>query len=194
MLATSIFSFSNTVLYPFKDKSYYFSHIKFVACPGFELGHPPKLWFGKELTLSQTSPGVYMSAVQVFWKHCGKKRNCSTRLENSLPFSSNLKLSSATSFSLEESKICCMGKGWAKAPNANANTWQWCMICSQNFKLKLQNSRLCQWVEMVWGQQNIWDINTVIHLCKDILYGWLPGFSPFSTVGFFFKSFTKTLG
>ena len=28
------------------------------------------------LTLSQTSPGFYVSAVQVFWKHCGKKRNC----------------------------------------------------------------------------------------------------------------------
>ena len=28
-------------------------------------------------TLSQTSPGFYMSAVQVFRKHCGKKRNCS---------------------------------------------------------------------------------------------------------------------
>ena len=29
------------------------------------------------LTLSQTSPGFYVSAVQVFWKHCGKRRNCS---------------------------------------------------------------------------------------------------------------------
>ena len=28
-------------------------------------------------TLSQTSPGFYMSAVKVFGKHCGKKRNCS---------------------------------------------------------------------------------------------------------------------
>ena len=32
-------------------------------------------------------------------------------LENFLPFSSSLKLSSANSFSLEESKICCLGKG-----------------------------------------------------------------------------------
>ena len=30
-------------------------------------------------TLSQTSPGFYMSAVQVFWKHSGKKRNSSWR-------------------------------------------------------------------------------------------------------------------
>ena len=29
------------------------------------------------LTLSHTSPGFYVSAVQVFWKHCGQKRNCS---------------------------------------------------------------------------------------------------------------------
>ena len=29
------------------------------------------------LTLSQTSPGFYVSSVQVFWKHCGKRSNCS---------------------------------------------------------------------------------------------------------------------
>ena len=29
------------------------------------------------LTLSQTSPGFYVSAVRVFRKHCGKRRNCS---------------------------------------------------------------------------------------------------------------------
>ena len=28
------------------------------------------------LTLSQISPGFYASAVKVFWKHCGKRRNC----------------------------------------------------------------------------------------------------------------------
>ena len=31
------------------------------------------------LTLSNTSPGLYLSTVQVFWKHCGKRRNCSLR-------------------------------------------------------------------------------------------------------------------
>ena len=35
----------------------------------------------------------------------------STLLENFLPYLSNLKLMSANSFSLEESKICCLGKG-----------------------------------------------------------------------------------
>ena len=29
------------------------------------------------LTLSQTSPGFYVAAIQVFRKHCGKRRNCS---------------------------------------------------------------------------------------------------------------------
>ena len=32
-------------------------------------------------------------------------------LENFLPFSTNSKFPSAYSFSLEESKICCLGKG-----------------------------------------------------------------------------------
>ena len=56
------------------------------------------------LTLSQISPAVYVSALQIFWKHCGKRTNCllqaispfptvfSTILENFLLFSSNLKL------------------------------------------------------------------------------------------------------
>ena len=75
------------------------------------------------LTLSQTSPGFYMSALKVFRKHCGKRRNCSlqsispfptmfyTLFENFLPFSSNLKLWSANCFSLEVSKMCGLGKG-----------------------------------------------------------------------------------
>ena len=33
--------------------------------------------FAKELTVSQTSFCFYASAVQVFRKHCGKRRNCS---------------------------------------------------------------------------------------------------------------------
>ena len=36
----------------------------------------------------------------------------STHLENFLPFSSNLKYSSSNSFSLEESKIFCLEKGY----------------------------------------------------------------------------------
>ena len=37
-----------------------------------------------------------------------------TRLDNFLPLSSNLELSSENSFSLEGSKICRLGKGLAK--------------------------------------------------------------------------------
>ena len=37
------------------------------------------------LTLSQTNPCFYVSEVQVFWKHCGKRRNCSWRAISSFP-------------------------------------------------------------------------------------------------------------
>ena len=75
------------------------------------------------ITLSQTSPDFYVCAVQAFWKHCRKRRNCPSRaishfptmfyvrLENFLPFSFNFKLSSANSISFEVSKICRLGKG-----------------------------------------------------------------------------------
>ena len=66
-------------------------------------------FFFNHFTLSQTSTGFYVSAVQVFWKHCVKMRNCSpfptvfsTLFENFLPFLSDLKLLPANSFSLEE--------------------------------------------------------------------------------------------
>ena len=74
------------------------------------------------LTLSQTNHYFYVSAVQVFWKHCGKRKNCSERATspfpivfsthwNFLPFLSILELSSPNSFwSLEQSKICRLGK------------------------------------------------------------------------------------
>ena len=74
------------------------------------------------LNLSQTSPGFYVSAVQVFWKHSGKRRICLLRaispfpamfsicLKSFLPFSIKMKLSSANSFNLDESKIFLFGK------------------------------------------------------------------------------------
>ena len=70
------------------------------------------------LTHSHTMTPFHAPGKQAFWKHCGKRRNCSeraispfptvfsTRVDNFLPFTSNMKLSSANSFSLEESKIC----------------------------------------------------------------------------------------
>ena len=76
------------------------------------------------LTHSHTMTPFDAPGKQAFWKHCGKRRNCSlraispfpsafsSRLDNFLPFSSNLKLSSANSLSLEESKICRLVMGY----------------------------------------------------------------------------------
>ena len=36
-------------------------------------------------TLSQTSPGFYVSAVQVLQKHCWKRRNCLTQAISPFP-------------------------------------------------------------------------------------------------------------
>ena len=71
-------------------------------------------------TFSQTSPGFYVSATQVYCKHCGKIERikqfllfpqCVLPFKKTLPFSPNLKLWSVNSFRLEESKICRLGKG-----------------------------------------------------------------------------------
>ena len=74
------------------------------------------------LSLSQTSPGFYVTQYKSFENTVGKgeiARNeqfllfpvFSTFLENFPPFSSNLKLLSANSLKLEESKTCRLGKG-----------------------------------------------------------------------------------
>ena len=80
-----------------------------------------KCWYSC-LALSQPSPGFYVSALQ-FLKTLWEKEKLlvraispfttlfSIRLKNFLPFSSNLKLSSAKSFSLKESKIGMWSKG-----------------------------------------------------------------------------------
>ena len=82
-----------------------------------------KLVMNNGLTHSHTMTPFDASGKEAFWKHCGKRRNCSQRaispfptvfstcLDNFLPFLSNLKLSSANSFSLEESKIFRLVKG-----------------------------------------------------------------------------------
>ena len=51
-----------------------------------------------------------VSLLKTLWEKGGIARN-SIRLENFQSFPSNLKLSSANFFSLEESKICRLGKG-----------------------------------------------------------------------------------
>ena len=74
------------------------------------------------LTHSHTMTPFDASGKQVLRKHCGKRRNCSSRaispfptvfstcFDNFLPFSSKVKLS-ANSFSLEGSKICRLVMG-----------------------------------------------------------------------------------
>ena len=71
------------------------------------------------LTLSQTSPSPQYKSFENTVGNGEIAHNeqfllypvFSTHLETFLPFSSNSKLSSANSFSLEASKICCLGKG-----------------------------------------------------------------------------------
>ena len=94
-----------------------------VLCRCFQFSSLIHVLCGSKLTLTQTSPDFCVSAVKYF-KNTARKgeivRNeqfllfstvFSTLLENFPPFSSNSNLSSATSFSLEESKICRLGKG-----------------------------------------------------------------------------------
>ena len=107
-----------TVFYSVKTKS---CHIEFVI---YRMLSTLTLWnFVRSLTLSQTSPCFYMSAVQVCWKHWGKRRICSlqaispfptvfsTLIENFVPFLSNLELLSGNYLNLETSKIR-LGRGW----------------------------------------------------------------------------------
>ena len=55
---------------PWKTNMTYFSHPLQKTWQKITL----TIW----LTLSQTSPGFYVSAVQVIWKHCGKRRKLIT--------------------------------------------------------------------------------------------------------------------
>ena len=45
----------------------------------------PKDQWHKILTLSQTSPSFHLFAVEAFWKHCGKRRNCLQRAISPFP-------------------------------------------------------------------------------------------------------------
>ena len=77
----------------------------------------------QEHVFSSYSTMFYASAVKSFENTVGKGEIAcseqlllfplmfSTCLKNFLPFSANLKLSSANCFGLEEFKICCLGKG-----------------------------------------------------------------------------------
>ena len=64
---------------------------------------------------------------QAFWEHCWKRRNCllraisplptvfSIHLKNFMLFSSNLRLSSADCFNLDQSEICRLVMGYCRS-------------------------------------------------------------------------------
>ena len=91
MLVTSFFSFSHSVFYPIKERNYHFNPF------------PHKPWF---LRVCRST------LLKTLWEFLFFPMVFSSHLENFLPFSSNLKLTSANSFNLEGSKICCLGKGY----------------------------------------------------------------------------------
>ena len=66
MLVTSIFAFSHNVFNPYKDNIIILRTLILSSANAFDLEQSKILSIGKELTLSQTSPGFYVSAVQVF--------------------------------------------------------------------------------------------------------------------------------
>ena len=77
----------------------------------FYLDQSKILSSGNGSSFSQTGPGFYVFASLL--KTLREKEKLlvtvfSTCLETSLPFSTNLKLFSANSFSFEETKICCL--------------------------------------------------------------------------------------
>ena len=84
MLVTSIFSFPTMFSTPPFTNFSFWVVIHLLSANALNLKQSLVLLFGKELieanfcglfkglTLSQTSPGFYVSAVQIFWKHCGK--------------------------------------------------------------------------------------------------------------------------
>ena len=103
MLVNTIFSFSSNI------------------SQGFFWAINNQRLFGKGLTLSQTIPGFYLAAVQVFENTVGKGEIAcyeqflffpvfSIHLDKFLSFSSSLKLLSTNSFSMEASKICHLGE------------------------------------------------------------------------------------
>ena len=93
------------------------------SATSFNFDQSKILLSGNWLTHSHTMTPFDAPGKQAFRKHCGKRRNClseaispfltvfSTHLDNFLTFSSNVKLLSANSLSLDQSKICRLVMG-----------------------------------------------------------------------------------
>ena len=111
LLIMSNFSFSDIVFYHFGELFTIFIKANVVVYKLFQFRRAENLLFGKDLTLSQTSPGFYVSAEKVFLKTLREKEKLLLTVWRALcHFSTNLKLSSANSFNLEETKLCRLGK------------------------------------------------------------------------------------
>ena len=123
MLETSIFCIAHNVFYPSQANFNFSAEFNLLSANAFNLYQSKHLSFWKgfssEINPFPNKPWVFFTCQ--WYKHCGKRRNCSLRaispfptlfstcLENFLPFSSNLKLLSADSFRVEGSKICRFG-------------------------------------------------------------------------------------
>ena len=77
----------------------------------------------------------------------------STVLENFLSFSSNLKLSSANSLSLEGSKICCLGKVKKFLQSKTKNDLTNCLSISKHTFEHIRSVTLCQ---QVYCRYSLW--------------------------------------
>ena len=96
-MVTSFFSFPHNVFYPFKDKFCLFRHMSILLINPF----PDKPWFSRVCNKSPLKTPWEKETLLIM----------RTLYKTFLPFSSNSELLSATSFILEESKICRLGKG-----------------------------------------------------------------------------------
>ena len=82
------------------------------------------------------------------WKHCGNWTNCwhqqflhfpeSFLWENFPPFSSNLQFFSGKTLSLEQSKICRLGKGWPFSKQQILDSSNFKDFADDNLKWKLK--------------------------------------------------------
>ena len=78
ILKTGIFSISKNIFFRDKKKSYNLDQIRFAVDKYSQFWKVLKmLSTDKELTHSHTMKPFDAPGKQAFWKHCGKRRNCS---------------------------------------------------------------------------------------------------------------------
>ena len=129
--------------------------------------------FHPSLTLSQTSPGFYVSAVQALSPF---PTVFSTLSENFSLFSSNLKLSSANSFSLEESKIVI----WERVKQSSVLSHIYFVFFLSYFQFwPVQN--ICHLVKSWKPSLGLWKAFSRIMKCKQCVIV-IPFISPYRSI------------